>query len=582
MASQSDLHQMENKDSPLDGLAVDDKSSAVTANPDAASSSVQDATSSEGNDVADITKDDASTTSNTVVDEASKSAVIDESAGEPVTTTLKPPEAEPGAVACVPVSEVQPSAANGSGEQGCRLRNLWRWLTPKQTADKLLEVTAKPDWRETLIHGHVEPGFEAVRDEFVANFERRGEVGAAVAVYYQGHKVVDLWGGYKNRPKQEPFEAETLVKIASTTKGIASLAVAMQISRGLLALDERVCTYWPDFAQNGKQDVTVRQLISHECGLGAIDEACTPDLVGDPERLFSVIAKQKMEWDTPGEHHGYMVSSLGFYVSALVYFTDPQKRTIGKFINDEICLKAGCQDGFYLGLPESVSDDRLAVNLPVSVMRLLLDIDKLPLKLARDCVLLPKSYPGRTALNPPADIDWNDRKNLVAEYAGGNGMSTARALAAIYSAAERAINTQGRENVLGLSSEMLSAMQEMKAPSYDQVLHCPTSFSVGFSKPGPISFFGSDSRAFGTSGMGGHHAHADPSTESSFAYLQLNEQPTFLDDDPRERALRVRTYECIAALREASGLSKVPLEDVRRPSILNAKFLRRHPKLNLQ
>lgn len=399
--------------------------------------------------------------------------------------------------------------------------------------------------------------------------------------------MVDLWGGYRNRAEQEPWEADTLVSVASVTKGISSLAVAVQLSRGLLALDERVCKYWPDFAQNGKQDVTIRQLLAHECGLAAVDETCDIELVTDPERLYAALAKQKMHWDTPGDHHGYMGFTLGFYESALVYFTDPQRRTIGQFLHDEVVPKAGCQGEFYLGVPSSVPESRLASFMLVSQLKALKDLDKLPPKLLLNVLFRPSSYTARTLKNPPMVSGFaNDRKVRAAEYPASNGHATARALAAMYSAAERAINTQGRENAFGLSEEILSALQEVHPPSrisgmYDQVLHCPTSFNMGFCKPGPQTYFGSDSRAFGHSGCGGHHAHADPSTESSFAYVQLSEQPVFLDDDPRERALRVRAYECIAASREASGLSTVPLDHIRQPSILNEKFLRKNPKFDV-
>merc|ERR1711904_46959 len=146
----------------------------------------------------------------------------------------------------------------------------------------------------------------------------------------------------------------------------------------------------------------------------------------------------------------------------------------------------------------------------------------------------------------------------------------------MYSAAERAISTNGRDNVLGLSKDVLDDVQRQPSPSrksgrFDQVLYCDTHFQLGFTKNSPLSNFGSVDRAFGTAGSGGSNAFADPSSEMSFAYVQNNAQPVFLADDPREWALRVRAYECIAKLREAQGLSAVSLESVRKAGFMTDK-----------
>ena len=98
------------------------------------------------------------------------------------------------------------------------------------------------------ISGFTKPGFEAVRDAFIENFERRKELGAACCVYHRGEKVVDLWGGIRNRATGEPWEEDTMVMVYSATKGIAGLVIALAHSRGLFDYDERVSTYWPEFA----------------------------------------------------------------------------------------------------------------------------------------------------------------------------------------------------------------------------------------------------------------------------------------------------------------------------------------------
>ena len=125
------------------------------------------------------------------------------------------------------------------------------------------------------ISGHVKPGFEAVREAFVENFARRNELGAACCVYYRGENVVDLWGGVGNELTGEPWEEDTMVCVHSTTKGLSGLALALAHSRGLFDYDERISKYWPEFAQQGKDEITVRQLLAHQAGLFAFDETGT-------------------------------------------------------------------------------------------------------------------------------------------------------------------------------------------------------------------------------------------------------------------------------------------------------------------
>ena len=103
------------------------------------------------------------------------------------------------------------------------------------------------------VEGHVTPGFEAVREAFADNFTRRGELGGACCAYRGGKKIVDLWGGIRNKATGEPWERDTMVLIYSATKGLAAMTLAIAHSRGWLDYEERVATYWPEFAQCGKE-----------------------------------------------------------------------------------------------------------------------------------------------------------------------------------------------------------------------------------------------------------------------------------------------------------------------------------------
>ena len=125
---------------------------------------------------------------------------------------------------------------------------------------------------DVVVHGYVAPGFEDVKEEYIRNYTKRKENGSAVAVYYKGEKVVDLWGGYRDALTKAKWEENTKVIVFSTTKGLAAMCLAMAHSNGWLDYNEKVSTYWPEFAQNGKEDISVRTLLAHEAGLCLVDE----------------------------------------------------------------------------------------------------------------------------------------------------------------------------------------------------------------------------------------------------------------------------------------------------------------------
>lgn len=217
----------------------------------------------------------------------------------------------------------------------------------------VLKMTVSPD----LIGGDVDAGYGKVADAFRATLRGGAEVGAAVAVYRDGAKVVDLWGGYRNGLTKDPWRPDTMVNMFSTTKGVAALVVAVAVSRGLISYDAKVADYWPEFAQSGKADVTVRQLLGHQAGLCALKPKPTLADVADPERLSPILAAQTPAW-RPGTRHGYHAITLGWYESELIRRTDPAGRTLGRFLADEIVTPSGLD--LHIGLPDSVDRTRVA------------------------------------------------------------------------------------------------------------------------------------------------------------------------------------------------------------------------------
>lgn len=380
------------------------------------------------------------------------------------------------------------------------------------------------------IQGHVSSGYESVRDAFLANFARRKELGAACCVYCQGEKVVDLWGGTRNKATGEPWEEDTMVMVHSTTKGLAAMTLALAHSRGWLDYEERVCTYWPEFAQRGKEAITVRQLLSHQAGLFAFDEPVDREVVADLDRLALVLARQTPAW-TPGTRQGYHAISLGFYEGELLRRVDPRHRSLGQFFQDEVASPLGLD--FYIRLPEAIPNSRLATIESPTALEMLLG---LPIRLTL-ATLYPRSNIYRALIaNPGAAISRDERRvyarNL--EVPAGGGVGTARSIARAYSV----FATGGRE--LQLRQETLQALAAPAVPAasgfYDECMKGEMRYSLGFFKPGPTLPFGHPG-SFGAPGAGGSFGFADPQAGIGYAYV-TNRMGTTLPLDPRDVALR--------------------------------------------
>lgn len=395
----------------------------------------------------------------------------------------------------------------------------------------VLKVAVSPD----LIGGGVDEGYGKVADAFRANFASGREVGAAMAVYRDGVKVVDLWGGYRDGIAKAPWQPDTMVNMFSTTKGIAALAVALAVSRGLFGYDDKVVDHWPEFAQAGKADVTVRQLLGHQAGLCVLKPAPTVRDVADPARLSTILAAQKPAWP-PGTRHGYHAITLGWYESELIRRTDPAGRTLGRFVADEIAGPAGLD--LHIGLPNSVRRDRLAHLHHWSRAESLLHVNVLPGGVVAASLnpvgLLARAGRLPGDVNPWAgDYNRDDVRGI--EIPSANGIGTARAVAQLYGAA--AVG----DAALGLTPQVRDGLMAFPTPPSrgvrDKVLHVDVVYALGLSKPVSLSTFGSSDKAFGTPGFGGSFGFGDPDTSVGFAYL-MNRLGFHLCSDPRELAVR--------------------------------------------
>ena len=404
----------------------------------------------------------------------------------------------------------------------------------------VMKVKVSPD----SIGGDVDEGYGKLVDVFRRNMTSGEEIGAAVAVYRDGVKVVDLWGGYRDGNTKAPWQEDTLVMMMSTTKGVSSLAVAVAASRGLISYEAKVADYWPEFAQAGKGTVTVRQLLSHQAGLPAITPPLTLGDVADPAKMSAKIAAQAPAW-TPGTRHGYHTITLGYYESELIRHADPAGRTLGQFFAEEIARPLGLD--FYIGLPASVNRDRVAHLHCWSRAEMLLHLHTMPPRLVA-ALFNPRSLSARASEIPGVSglDDFNREELRKVEMPSSNGTGTARSVAKLYGSAA----TGGTD--IGLSPTIFEALAKPAiSPTNglrDKVLQADTAFSLGFWKPYPKFVFGSSEDAFGTSGLGGSFAFADPETGTGFAYA-MNRLGFHFLNDPRELALRQTLFHDILGAR---------------------------------
>ncbi len=378
------------------------------------------------------------------------------------------------------------------------------------------------------IQGFARKGFEAVREAFVENFSRRNELGGACCIYHRGEKVVDLWGGIRNRATGDPWEEDTMVLVHSATKGMAAMTMAVADSRGWLDYEERVCKYWPEFAQQGKDKITIRQLLSHQAGLFAFDEPVDKGVVADLNRLAIVLARQNPAWE-PGTRQAYHAISLGFYEGELLRRVDPQHRSLGQFFQDEIASPLGLD--FYIRLPEAIPNARLA-TIESHPLKMIVSFH-LPLMLA---LMNPRSNIYRALLVNPGSSLPVDKERVYArnlEVPSGGGVGTARAIAHAYSV----FATGGRE--LQLRQETLQALTAPALPPkrgfYDECMKGEIQFSLGFMKPSAAWPFGHPG-AFGSPGAGGSLGFADPQAGIGYAYV--TNRMGLSAGDPRDLALR--------------------------------------------
>jgi CubicO group peptidase (beta-lactamase class C family) len=369
--------------------------------------------------------------------------------------------------------------------------------------------------------GRCDSRLRGVREAFAENFTRHGEVGAAVAVTVDGKLVVDLWGGYADAARTRPWTRDTIVNVASATKGVTAICAHRLADRGLLDLDAPVVTYWPEFAQAGKSAIPVHLLLSHRAGLPAIDAPLPAEAIYDWDVMTSALAAQAPWWE-PGAQHGYHAFTFGWLVGELVRRITG--KSPGRYWREEVAERLGID--CHIGLA-AADDARVAEFIPIPPGEP--DLEAELLKTAGPMVL-------KALNNPPHTVaDMNTRAWRRAEIPAGNAHTTARALARVYGALACGGAVDG---VRVLSPESIKRARTEQASGPDAVLFgWPTRFGLGFSLPPEGAGFGSSSAtAFGCPGAGGSIGFADPGAHVGFGYT-MNQIQAAIPPDPRAQRM---------------------------------------------
>lgn len=375
------------------------------------------------------------------------------------------------------------------------------------------------------VHGTCKAGFEPVRDAFAANFERGVELGASVAVTRDGEFVVDLWGGAAS-PDGKPWQEDTIVNVYSTTKTMAATCVLALADSGLVDLHAPVAEYWPEFAQNGKQAVTVAHVMSHSAGLSGFDPPVpAAEELYDWDRIVERLAAQAPWWE-PGSASGYHAVTQGYLQGEIVRRVTG--RTIGRFFREEI---AGPLDAdFHIGL-DPKHDARVGELMPPTS----------PLGAAATD---PESIAARTLGGQPLTArEPQTREWRAAEIPAAGGIGNARSVARVHSALACGGSVDG---VKIMSEAGVARALEEQTRGADLVLGMPVVFGMGFGINDAAFPISPNPRSFFWGGWGGSLAIIDLDARVSIAYV-MNRMEANLVGDTRGGLVAMAAYQSLAA-----------------------------------
>ena len=370
--------------------------------------------------------------------------------------------------------------------------------------------------QETTIQGDVAPGYEGVREVLEQQIAGGEHIGFGVAVYQRSKLVVDLWGGLADKEAGTPWQRDTMAISMSTTKGLTATCLHMLADRGLVDYQAPVATYWPEFAQNGKEKITVYQLLTHQAGLAPVPEGVYGAALLDWDAVIHGLEAMAPEW-APGTESGYHAFTFGHLVGEVIRRVSG--KTVGRFLREEICAPLGLRD-MYIGAPTE-AEGRIAklgqTMIPAPGM-----MERMQERLAAGEPMVnplterAMGYAPGTMLSGTQENFLDTPAGHQAEIPAANGVMTARDLARMYACLA---NYGEIDGVRLLSEERVRIMSKMQTRRMDLVLGIEPGWALGYMTGGADGWpQGPRETAFGHPGVGGSVGFADPEIGMSFGF----------------------------------------------------------------
>jgi CubicO group peptidase (beta-lactamase class C family) len=380
------------------------------------------------------------------------------------------------------------------------------------------------------VDGRCDAAFAAVRDEFVANFAERGELGAACCIAVEGRVVADLWGGWADADRRRPWGRDTIVDAYSVGKPVIALAVLQLVGRGTIDLDAPADRWWPEL-RAGQRGATVRDLLCHRGGVPAIREPLTNDALWDWGAMCRAIAATEPWWD-PGTRHAYHSNTYGHLAGELARRVDG--RMPGTWLREQVADPLGADLAWGLDRTDQArcADVAWEIDMEAGAERFLADAKTDEQRMIALGYFNPPGYASAGVVNTSR---WR-----AAQVPSVNLHASARGVARVYVALAAGGTVDG---VTVCDRDVLAEATRPQSEGWCPVLEREATFGLGFQPTRPDRPFGPNPGSFGHFGTGGALGFADPAAGVAFGYVMNSVRPRW--QSPRNRALVDALYACL-------------------------------------
>jgi len=410
-------------------------------------------------------------------------------------------------------------------------------------------MTGRAEFHETIearggtfpLHGRYDARFRPVVEAFIENFREEEELGAGTSVVLDGETVVDLWGGWARADRSAPWGEHTTVCMMSVAKGVTGICFNTLIDRGLVDPDERVAHYWPEFAQNGKDGITVRMVLDHTAAIPVLtDDVLYPGGFYDYPAYIRALEAQHPLWQ-PGTRAAYHVHNQGFLLGEIMRRVTGM--TVGPFLKQNVAGPLGAE--YYIGGMDEQQQAHVAEVLPNTGARLFAAKDQT----VPDKPTTPEGWQDGAVLRSFAFLQnpqepWHTTMNSpiwrTCEIASGSGHGNARGVARIYGAVVGEVDGVSllpKGQLERMITEQHNQTELLQERPYHQAL------GVLLNTPEAV-YMGPNPRSFGHHGLGGSIGFGDPDARLGFSYC-CNQMHAVGTNGPRARRLIEAVYEVV-------------------------------------